>query len=490
MPDMNFRGKRPGLWLALLPLFVTLILIMPTTASAGGPTIWVAPPNGTNDTANIQAALNACVAQGPGCTVQLREGKYLTKQLVTYNFRGTFKGMGMGRTTIEALPNLIVHIPDLLVSGECLPNTTTCLWPSLIIFVDGDIHVSDLSIRITAPPGTATAGWSVFGLQISSLLDGLRFMGQHPTDVTIDRISIEGLPDNSPTSFGILLGFPVGFNIVNEIIYTGELPRSSTPFDYYFLSGSLTVRNSSFKMALDGVSQDGFFQSSHVTIGGSPTAGNRFEDVLVGMDMEASESSVYDISYNVSSGVTNGMWVIPWQPVFVPSSPSRYFIHDNNFSTTGPGPGVQGIYLWNDPGNPWIHATIWNNTIELQESLSDGIDAYNTQDTLIWNDTITGTGYDAIGLHGSTSSAVIGNNVGGFTPDASVGLAQIYLDPSTSRDLVVCTEPSNTVLNQGTNNLVVGCQQPEAKLAAPTGNVAPSDSALRPKLLKGKPIRF
>src|ERR1017187_10902987 len=96
--------------------------------------------------------------------------------------------MGMDRTTIEALPNLPVNLQG---PGECLPNTTPCLWPSLIIFVDGNIHVSDLSIPVTAPPGTATTGWSLFGLEVSSLLDGLRFMGQHPTDVSIDRISIE-----------------------------------------------------------------------------------------------------------------------------------------------------------------------------------------------------------------------------------------------------------------------------------------------------------
>jgi hypothetical protein len=280
----------------ILLLFLLFTICAVSVASAqqqqatlSSNTYFVKLPNGTDDTANIQAALNACVARGPGCTVQLREGKYLTKQLVAYNFRGTFKGMGMGRTTIEALPNLTVNIPDPVVYGECLPNTTTCLWPSLIIFVDGDIHVSDLSTRITAPLGTATTGWTVFGLQISSLLDGLRFMGQHPTDVSIDRISIEGLPDNSSNSFGIVVGFPVGFNVVNEIIYTGELPRSSALFDYYFLSGSLTVRNSSFKMALDGVSQDGFLTSSKITIGGSPSYGNHFENLYVGMDIEASQ---------------------------------------------------------------------------------------------------------------------------------------------------------------------------------------------------------
>ena len=461
-------------------LLLGIVLTVSARAVAAQSVVNVAPPSGKDDTANIQAALNACVAQGPGCTVQLREGKYLTKQLVTYNFRGTFKGMGMGRTTIEALPHLTVNTPDPVVYGECLPNTTTCLWPSLIIFVDGDIDVSDLSIRITASPGTATTGWTVFGLQISSLLDGLRFMGQNPTDVSIDRISIEGLPDNSSNSFGIVVGLPVGFNVVNEIIYTGELPRSSAPFDYYFLSGSLTVRNSSFKMAIDGVSQDGFLQSSKITIGGSPFTGNHFENLYVGMDLEGSESSKFDISYNLSSGIYAGMWVIPWQPAFVPSSPSRYLIHDNKFLTTAAS--AQAVYLQSDSIFPWIRARIWNNTIELQGALSDGIDAYNTQDTLIWNDTITGTGYDAIGLHGGISSTIIDNNVSGFTPDTSVGLAQIYLDPSTTHDLVVCAEPSDTVLNQGNNNAVIGCQQPNT-----SGSVGPAASASPPNFPKGKP---
>jgi hypothetical protein len=480
--------KEPGVSLRVLVGLLGLIIILPTTALAGGSTILVTPPNGTNDTANIQAALNACVAQGPGCTVQLREGKYLTKQLVTYNFQGTFKGMGVDRTTIEALPNLPVNLPDPVFFGECLPNITTCLWPSLIIFVDGDMQISDLSIHITAAPGTATTGWTVFGLEITSLLDGVRFMGQHPTEVSIDRFSLEGLPDNSPNSFGIQVGFPVGFNVVNGVIYTGELPRSSTPFDYYFLSGSLTVRNSTFKTMIDGVSQDGFLQSSQITIGGSPTTGNHFENLFVGMDLEGSESSTFDISYNVSSGIAHSMWVIPWQPAFVPSSPSRYLIHDNKFLTTAAN--AQAVFLDNDSIFPWIRAMIWNNTIELQDTLSDGIDAHNTKDTLIWNNTITGTGFDAIGLRGSTLSSVIGNNLSGFTPDTSVGLADIYIDPSTTHDLVVCSDSSDTVLNQGSNNLVVGCQQSEATLSTPTGNAISSSFAARPSLSRRKPIPF
>src|SRR5215471_9302028 len=146
--DSNQLVKHSAPALGSLQGTLGLLMILSTTAFSSSSTIEVAQPNGKDDTANIQKALNACVVQGDGCTVQLQEGKYFAKQLVTYNFRGTFKGMGRDRTTIEALPNLTVNIPDPIVHGECLPNTTTCLWPSLIIFVDGNIAVSDLSIHV------------------------------------------------------------------------------------------------------------------------------------------------------------------------------------------------------------------------------------------------------------------------------------------------------------------------------------------------------
>jgi len=75
---------------------------------------------------------------------------------------------------------------------------------------------------------------------------------------------------------------------------------------------------------------------------------------------------------------------------------------------------------------------------------------------------------------------VANNNVSSFTVDSTSGLAQIYLDPSTTNDLVVCAERSDTVLNQGTNNAIIGCQQSTASAEAAT-------SAARPNILRKKP---
>jgi len=90
------------------------------------------------------------------------------------------------------------------------------------------------------------------------------------------------------------------------------------------------------------------------------------------------------------------MWVVPWiESVFLPSKPSRYSIHNNAFLTTAPG--ATGVLLFSDtPDDPWIDAIIWNNSIQLQESPSDGIDAVHTKGTVILKNKVTGSGWDAV----------------------------------------------------------------------------------------------
>lgn len=452
---------------------------MPTTAlSSDGHVMWVAPPNGVDDTANIQAALDACVASGRNCTVRLQAGTYHTSQLVEYNFNGALRGMGMTRTTIEALPNLNVTLPDSASEGECLPDTSSCLWPSLIIFVDGNIQVSDLSIHVTAAPGTATSGWTLNGYEVSSLLDGIRFMGQNPTQASIDRVSIQGQPDMTATSYGVAFGYGAGFNLVNGVIFTGELPRSSNPYDYYFLSGSLKVQRSSFNNVFDGVSQQGFLQSSQITIGGQGEAGNQFSNVYIGMDLEGSQSSFFDISHNVSTGLYGGMWIIPWQTVFVQTSTSSYSIHDNQFSATWPYADV--LYIVDNLSDPWIKASVWQNTVTAQKFLSEGIGVYNTQGTSVSHNTVIGSdGYDAIGLWMTNSASVAGNRVSGFSIDSAAGYAQIYLDPSSSNNVVSCYVTDN-VLDQGSNN-TVNCGTAQPVKARPVRlSKRPVTSAARP----------
>ena len=461
-------------------VFVSLNLMMSVAAVANGITVPVPSPNGSDDTAKIQAALNACVAHGPGCTVQLQAGKYLTSQLVAYNFRGTFKGMGQDKTTIQALPALPVTLPDVFFNGECAPNTTNCLWPDLIIFVDGDIKVSDFTVHVPSVP--ATQLWFGNGMPATVLNDGIRFMGKNPTNAVVRRVSFEGMRDQSATSCP-------NYNFCNAVIYAGEFPRSQTPFDYYFLSGMFSVSNSHFKNVSLGTVADAFLQNCTVVIGGSPLTGNMFENVdAAGPFLTASDNCLEEVSYNTSNGNIAPVWIQPYQ-VFVATKPSIYLIHDNILKTAGLN--ADGIVIVDNPSSRTVNAFVYDNAVEMQQGVGfDAIGAYFTADTLVANNKIAGSAADAIGIWGGTHAAVLVNDVTGFAPNPALGLAQIVLDgdlvglPDTNDSLVVCRSPTDTVLNLGAGNKVIGCQ---SATAATPSLALDRMTTLKPKWLRTMP---
>ena len=446
MSRINCTTVRLGLRAALLVAPLGLIMLLPVTAWAGGHVVNVPPPNGVNDTSNLQAALDTCVAYGKNCTVQLDAGNYLTSQLVAYNLHGTFKGKGKDKTMVEALPGLEVTAFPEQSATVCKPNTTDCSWPTLIMFVDGDIQVSDLAINVPGVP--ATQPYFLFGTwKLTALLDAVRVMGQYRTNASVERVAISGAHDDSDTAFA-------GYNLINGIPFLGELPRSQTYFDYYFLSGTFSVSSSSFNTMASGTGAASFFKDSRVTIGGSPAAGNVFEDVLIGVDLESVESSVVEVSHNKAAGTWASAWVIPWC-CNLPTKPSLFLIHDNTFKPTGPY--ADGIFLQDDPANKWIYALISNNTVEAQDIGNGGIRAYSTKGTTIVNNKISGNGADGIAILNGTYAALLGNDVRSFT--ASPGLAQIVLDGTTTHSTVVCKTSNDTAMNLGTDNKLIGCQQ-------------------------------
>jgi Right handed beta helix region len=466
MPHANCIAVRLCLRLAIVVAILGLMMLTPLTAGAGSYTVYVPTPNGTDDTANLQTAFDACVAHGPRCTLQLAAGNYLTKQLVAYNFRGTFKGKGKSKTTVEALPELRVN-----AAGGCKPNTTDCLWPSLIIFVDGDILVSDMSIKITAVPATT------LNSGLTALFDAVRIMGQYNrTNASVKRITVSGMPDSSDTSF-------FGFNLINGVIFAGELPRSSIDLDYYFLSGSFSVSNSSFNTMAAGTGTAGFIKDSRVDIGGSSAAGNVFEGLLVGVDVESFENSIVEVSHNtVATSTWASSWVLPWC-CWLPTKPSLFLIHDNTFKPTGPS--ADGVILLDDPANKWIYALVYNNTIEAQDIGYGGISVYSTKGTTILHNKISGTGADGIGIWDGTYAAVLGNDVTNFT--ASPDLAQIVLDGTTTHSTVLCKSPNDTVQNLGTDNKLIGCQAVGSSVNASKPSSRPSKQRFQ-TILKGKQL--
>ena len=104
------------------------VLAAPSTGS-------VAPsPNHRDDTAALQAALQACVPGGPSCTVRLRAGTYLARQVYANGFHGTVTGAGEDATVVQALPGYVVGKGKASGDPFALPpsakGSTRPSWPS------------------------------------------------------------------------------------------------------------------------------------------------------------------------------------------------------------------------------------------------------------------------------------------------------------------------------------------------------------------------
>ena len=149
-----------------------------------------APSPSGDDTAVVQAALDDCVAHGPGCTVQLAAGTYLTKQLFAKDFHGTFKGKGMDVTIIQALP---LNGNPTMPSIDVNPPSVTNPYPFLVTFLEGDIVVSDMTLKdletVPIPDGWWTSDVTISNKYLFALLE---FMGESPMNVVVERVGFEG----------------------------------------------------------------------------------------------------------------------------------------------------------------------------------------------------------------------------------------------------------------------------------------------------------
>ena len=102
-------------------------------------------PNGVDDTENLKNAFTDAMAAGDGSVVQLTEGEFFIDLIEVFEFHGTLKGAGKGKTIISTIPD--VNVDDVLIQNM---NTV------LLSFVGGDICVRDLTIH--THPGKQSTG--------------------------------------------------------------------------------------------------------------------------------------------------------------------------------------------------------------------------------------------------------------------------------------------------------------------------------------------
>ena len=230
-------------------------------------------PTGIDDTENLQCAFDAAVALGSGAQVQLKSGTFNTGQIVVNGFNGKFKGEGAKNTVVTNLPNLYVTPENFYFN----PPSTDNPWPSLFVFVGGDLTVSDLAIHISGDDGTT--GWTIFGIDppITELAHGFAILGPE-ANAQFKHILVEGQPAENSL---------FGYNLINGVFYEGFIGENPDS-----ISGAFTVRNSTFRAVGSGTPIANLSDAT-VTI-----SHNEFEGVYFAMDGGDFVNSEYVFSNN------------------------------------------------------------------------------------------------------------------------------------------------------------------------------------------------
>jgi len=429
---MNIQKLGLGRSLVVASVFLSLT----GAAWAHGKVVSVDPPNGFDDTAILQAALNECVGVPNKCIVQLAAGEYKTAQLLTFGFRGELKGMGQELTSILALPDL-VSAP--LQDGN-IPPSPESPWPDLIIFVDGNISISDLSVKNLNAPGMQPydlgGGWWT-----TSMLSLVRIMAKDgPMKVVVNNVAIEGVNDWTELSL-------FGWNVVNGLIVAGEYPTEvitgNWPDDRILLEGSVSVTDSDFASVLSGSAMS-HFNSAKVTI-----KGNTFDNVALGPEIAHMEDSIVKIANNSVSAWWNG--VILYNPYYNVTEASRFLVLNNDIQIAGEwSAGIGQFDNWD--GTASQHVTITGNHIDVAEGAL-GIFMSPSNGTLAAANVIAGQGFTGIFADASSECSLLGNDVSDFTGDVG---PKIWLTGSSSNCLVAGSYEEGDVLDEGVNNVVLG----------------------------------
>jgi hypothetical protein len=310
------------------------------TYDASTRTVTVAP-SGADDTAAIRAAFDVCGAVGPGCTVRLTEGSFVTRQHVVHGFDGRFVGAGADRTIVEPLTPLRVSAaPNALAQ----PPTDEEPWPVLFFFADARMTLADLTFRV--PDGVVTTPWSIFGGEAVALLTLVSING---VDVRVDleRIAMETgwLPNGR-------------VNVINGVYIEGVWPGPSGGFgDRPPISGTVTVRDSRFVGPDGGVAVENADGLSVVI------EGNVLDGVL-SVFVQDVANGVVVVRGNDIATVDTGVFVSAGG-FYTPAAAGRVLVLDNTFRV---GEGATGVGIDDIGETPTLEALVVGNTFELADA--------------------------------------------------------------------------------------------------------------------------
>lgn len=445
-------------------LIAAFLLLFASTAAAG--VVNNVFPNGSDDTVNIENAFLSCVSSGPNCAVKLAAGTfYISRPIVVANFDGTFRGKGKHRTIIENLHDvpfpLMTTGPDAGLASMFFFYRDAGTPPSSLRFSDFSIRaIGEGEIWSSHDPSNQLNARDA--IRVQGAVNGLEDFDVSSVDVFMEDVSITG-------EMGAYS--PGGFNLIGGVSVWGEQVSERIDGTFYFkytkrLTGRFRVKDSDFTNIFAPIELAGLDDST-VIIGGKPRDGNSFQNVGFAVWLIDLSNSRANISFNTGNDVINyGVWLenaadavfgLDFGPIpeLFPE-PSTFSVHHNTFHLVDFADGIglsdYGALVGLDAT---LNAVVAGNRLTL-DSLYGGIRGVGTQNAVVLGNRIDGTGLAGIyfGFLGDPSShwIIAGNRVDELEAD----VAPIWLGPDTSENLVITRNPDENVLDEGTDNVIIG----------------------------------
>jgi len=448
-------------------------------------------PSGGDDTANIQAAFDKAIAAGPGSTVRLSAGHFHMNNILVDGFKGCFTGAGMHRTVIDTLRGLDPGLPGVTLTDD--PDDPGQLlepWTFLIGFLRSNVRVADMSFDVTAYDPSEPYLWDPNDPASGTLTDlSDVFLVTRDSSSAFDRVGIKAHD-----------GDMNGFNI------EGCIALDST-------GGVHSVTRCCF-VGHNGLEM-GEMTGGKLTIGGRAGMGNSFD--MYGLDCylpDFSDSRI-EASHNYMRTETGATLFITQgtdasSAAELPPLPApRYVICDNTMIVShatledGTVLGAGGVMLWDDSwrldARSRLCATVAHNAIRLDNlGWGGGVDGIGAKNVRVQNNRIWGTGvagidagteiyasYFGIPLAPACGWQIIGNDVSGVKPLNAMGgpAAPIWLGTESSHCLVVGGCRPTTVLDQGTDNILINVNEMLMSASAQAGRLMkPLGRTSSPKL--------
>lgn len=442
---MNNKGRYFAKTL-LASIILSLAGFMAVQADDDSRKTWVYP-NGANDTANLQAALDSCRGEKEdGCEVRLAAGIFYTNTLVANNFHGKLRGAGQYDTTIRPVENErlnITGIDPMFAEDPTAENP----WPFLITFAEGDIKLSDLSFFFPDGPLNSDP-WFLCGGPFEGVLAGaVLATGRNPVDFKVSDVSVTG---GAGPFFGA--------NVFNGIYYEGVLLREGAPLpdcagdpfaDLVSLSGNYTAKKNTISNVLSGLPVAAL-QDAKVTIK------DNFIDALFGLEVIDVLDSDVTIAANLMDVGAVGVSILQ-NTGGPPDGNSTIVIKHNDIYVNRDGTSAFGVGFDAIEYFDYAGAARSENRIEIKENRFDlGIDVFDG--ILIDGDEgalrIKENSFDGAALGtgitilATDACRIRKNSFANFEAD----FTNIFLDATTSNCDVKA--PAGTVVDLGTDNTV------------------------------------